>query len=247
MYACKGVKEGRKAWYIAGVFEYPIMAFTGVFLGMCARVLYPELISIEGGQELALPRLINEVLPIGVTGIVIAAYFSAIMSTADSCLMASSGNIVGDLLHRHMLRNPSQKSLIRWSQGVTLLLGALAVAYAQRFGTVIEGVFDAYGFLVAGLFVPTLGAFFWKRSTSAGALSGMLTGGIFTQILPRLQGHLPASLETFFFESGFTAVVYGMAASAIVFIVVSLLTPPTAPQMTPPVLVEDAPEPAPAS
>ena len=36
MYACKNEREAKKAWFIAGLFEYPVMAFTGVFLGMCA-------------------------------------------------------------------------------------------------------------------------------------------------------------------------------------------------------------------
>jgi SSS family solute:Na+ symporter len=42
MYACKDEKQARRAWFIAGIFEYPIMAFTGVFLGMCARVVFPD-------------------------------------------------------------------------------------------------------------------------------------------------------------------------------------------------------------
>lgn len=226
MYACKGVKEGRKAWYIAGVFEYPVMAFMGVFLGMCARALYPELIEIEGGQELGLPRLINDVLPIGITGVVAAAYFSAIMSTADSTLVASSGNIVGDMLARYVLKGASHRVMIRVSQVVTLLLGLVAVYYARRFGTVIEGVFDAYGFLVAGLFFPTLGAFFWKRANAVGALCGMLAGGILTNLLPWLDGRLPGGLQAFFFETGLQPVVYGMAFSAVAFVTGSLLTPP---------------------
>ncbi len=224
MYACKGVKEGRKAWYIAGFFEYPVMAFMGVFLGMCARALYPELLGVEGGEEQGLPRLLNEVLPIGITGVVVAAYFSAIMSTADSCLVASSGNIVGDLLNRYFIKGASHKALIRWSQAVTLLLGVLAVAYAVRFSTVIEGILDAYGFMVAGLFVPTLGAFFWRRSTSFGALIGILTGGFVTQILLLTQSIMPPALEAFFFGIGLSPVVYGMALSATAFVAGSLLT-----------------------
>lgn len=231
MYACKGVAEARRAWYIAGFFEYPVMAFTGVLLGMCARAMYPELLAIEGGQELGLPRLINEILPIGATGVVAAAYFSAIMSTADSCLMASSGNIVGDFLHRYVLRGASEKALIRWSQGVTLALGLLAVAYARRFGTVIEGVFDAYGFLVGGLFVPTLGAFFWRRATSRGALWGMLTGGVVTQTLPGWRAVMPSAFEAFFFGWGLSPIVFGLAASAVVFVGFSLLDArPSAPE-----------------
>ncbi|HDP93966.1 MAG TPA: sodium:solute symporter family protein, partial [Candidatus Aminicenantes bacterium] len=86
MFACRNEKEARRAWYIAGVFEYPVMAFAGVILGMCARVLFPL---VE--PEMGMPMMIKTALPAGVTGIVIAAYFSAIMSTADSCMMASSG------------------------------------------------------------------------------------------------------------------------------------------------------------
>lgn len=233
MYACKGVKEGRKAWFIAGLFEYPVMSFMGVFLGMCARAMYPELIEVEGGQELGLPRLINDVLPIGITGVVAAAYFSAIMSTADSCLMASSGNIVGDLLHRYVLKKDTRdRSLMRWAQIVTLILGIVAVIYAKQFGTVIEGVFNAYGFLVAGLFIPTLGAFFWRGSTSAGALWGIIAGGGITQILPWVRRWMTPGVERFFFEFGYDPVVYGMACSLIVFVVVSLATKPTVPWKT---------------
>ena len=92
IYACKNIKEAKRAWYIAGFFEYPIMASAGVFLGMCSRVLFTGI-----DPELGLPMLIKTILPVGVTGIVVAAYFSAVMSTADSCLMAASGNFVNDL------------------------------------------------------------------------------------------------------------------------------------------------------
>ena len=226
MYACRGVREGRKAWYIAGFFEYPVMAFMGVILGMCARAMYPELIGVAGGEELGLPRLINEVLPLGVTGVVAAAYFSAIMSTADSCLVASSGNVVGDFLQRYVFRGASHRKMIRISHIVTLLLGLAAIYYALRLGTVIEGVFDAYGFLVAGLFVPTLGAFFWRRATAGGALLGMLAGGLVTNILPWLRPVLPGPLESLFFGLGLWPVVFGMIFSAVFFVAGSLLTPP---------------------
>lgn len=225
MFACKGVKEGRKAWYIAGFFEWPVMAFMGVFLGMCSRVIFPELTAAD--SELGLPRLINEVLPIGITGIVVAAYFSAIMSTADSCLMASSGNLTGDILGRYVFKRLPHKRMIHFSQVITLILGLVAVAYALRFSTVIEGIFSAYNFLVAGLFFPTLGAFFWRRANATGALWGMLTGGLIAVGIPHLEGRLAAGgLHTFLYGAGLDPVVYGLAGSAIVFVAVTLFTAP---------------------
>jgi SSS family solute:Na+ symporter len=216
MYACKNEKEAKKAWYIAGIFEYPIMAFTGVFLGMCARVLFPN-----AESEMAMPMLIKTVLPVGVTGIVIAAYFSAIMSTADSCLMASSGNFVNDILQRYFFRNAGEKFIMRLSQGVTLLIGAVAIIIAAGFEKVLDAILYAYAFMVAGLFVPTAGAYFWKKSSSAGALAAMIGGGTLTLALLLEWIHLPASLE----KIGLDASAYGIAVSWVIFVTGSLLLP----------------------
>ncbi len=214
LYACKGPREARKAWYIAGFFEYPVMAFVGVLLGMCARALYPHLAADQA--ELGLPMLINNILPTGITGVVVAAYFSAIMSTADSCLMASSGNLVNDILHRYLLKNAGQKTMIRLSQGATLLIGVIALLIAGRFQTVLGSILYAYAFLVSGLLVPTLGAFFWKRASSTGALLGMLGGGGLTLLLIGLRLKLPLGLD---------AVVFGILFSAALFVPGSLWFP----------------------
>lgn len=219
MYACANVKEAKKAWYIAGIFEYPIMAFTGVFLGMCARAAFPEMQAADA--ELGLPRLIREMLPVGVTSIVIAAYFSAIMSTADSCLMASSGNLVTDVIERYIWKKPGMRSSVRMSMLATLVIGILAVCLAVWFTTVLDAILYAYGFLVSGLFIPTLGAYFWKRGSSTGALAGMLTGGGVNLIL--VSKLLP--LPEFLTRLGFDNSVYGIVLSGIVFVACSLLFP----------------------
>jgi len=216
MYACKNEKEAKKAWYIAGFFEYPIMAFTGVFLGMCARVVFPE-----SEPEMALPTLIRDVLPAGVTGIVIASYFSAIMSTADSCLMASSGNFVNDIVERYFVKHISDKTSIRLSMLATLIVGTLAVLMAAQFNTVLNAILYAYAFMVSGLFVPTLGAYFWKKASSAGALAGMLTGGILTLLLLTKVFVLPEGMSKLKLDAS----VYGIVFSAITFVCVSLLWP----------------------
>ena len=218
MYACKDAKEAQKAWYIAGIFEYPIMAFMGVFLGMCARVLFPQ---VEA--ELGLPTLIREILPAGVTGIVVAAYFSAIMSTADSCLMASSGNIVNDIIQRYFMKPASDKTIMRLSMWVTLIIGALAVVMASRFTTVLDAILYAYAFMVSGLFVPTLGAYFWRKSSSTGAFWGMLAGGTFTLLMLILSVKMPFGLDACF---------YGIIVSAVAFVTVSLLFPDCGVQIT---------------
>jgi len=219
MYACRDEADARKAWYIAGFFEYPVMAFTGVFLGMCARVVFPE-----AEAEMAMPMLIRDILPVGVTGIVIASYFSAIMSTADSCMMASSGNFTNDIISRFIpASRASDRRLVRISMFVTLVVGLLAFLLAVRFTTVLGAILQAYAFMVSGLFIPTLGAFFWKRASSAGALAGMAGGGSLTLLLIAGVLQLPDGLQAL----GLDPALYGIIFSALLFVPVSLTFPDT--------------------
>ena len=58
----------RKAWFLAGLLEWPLMAFSGVILGMVARELYPAV-----DPEMGLPMLVSQALPVGVAGLLLAA------------------------------------------------------------------------------------------------------------------------------------------------------------------------------
>ncbi|HNT67070.1 MAG TPA: sodium:solute symporter family protein [bacterium] len=208
-YACRTEKDAKRACFIAGLFEYPVLAFTGVVLGMMARVLFPG-----AEAEMGLPLLIKHSLPPVITGVVIAAYFSAIMSTADSCLIASSSNFVNDIIHRRLLPDASMKQIMRLSQIATLVIGVLTFVIASSFQTVLELILHAYSFMVAGLFIPTLGAFFWKKSDSVAALIAMIAGGSLTLVL--IFSALPKPF-------GLDASFYGIVTSALFFVPLSLL------------------------
>jgi hypothetical protein len=51
IYACRDLKTAKRAWYVAGIFEWPIMAFMGVLLGMFARVAAEQGMFAELGFE----------------------------------------------------------------------------------------------------------------------------------------------------------------------------------------------------
>lgn len=136
------------------------------------------------------------------------------MSTADSCLIASSGNFVNDILERFFFKKKSDIYIMRISQIVTLVIGALTLLIASSFKTVLEIILHAYSFMVAGLFVPTLGAYFWKKSDPTGALAGMLLGGGATLYLIISKAEIYLGLD---------ASIVGILLSAIVFIAISLL------------------------
>jgi SSS family solute:Na+ symporter len=210
IYASRDEKSARRAWFIAGLFEYPVMAFLGVFLGMLSRVaveqgLFAQYTMDTIDPELGLPLLLKTILPVGFMGMVMAVYFSAIMSTADSCLMASSGNILTDVLGKH-----GQKNSLKYSQILTLIIGSLALFLAMKMENVLELMLLSYAFMVSGLLVPVLAALFTKRPSSHAALIAMLGGGMTTSILLSLNLELPLGLD---------ANIFGIAISFLVYVI----------------------------
>jgi SSS family solute:Na+ symporter len=211
IYAARDAKTARKAWFIAGFFEYPVMAFTGVFLGLMSRVAMdtgifgPEGIH-PGDQldpELGLPLLIKTILPVGLTGLVLSAYFSAIMSTADSCLIAASGNLLTDVLR---LRN--SRSIVRISQMLTLVIGAFALVMALKMPSVLELMLYSYSFMVSGLIVPVLAGLFTPYRDSRAAFWSMIIGGASTLILILTGVDLPFGLDANIFGITLSALTY---------------------------------------
>lgn len=224
IYACRDERTAQRAWYIAGLFEYPVMAFMGVLLGLFARVgadqgMFEHLGYMDHSTmdaEMGLPLLLRTVLPVGLTGLMLSAYFSAIMSTADSCLMAASGNVVTDIIDRFFPFKGNERKMLRYSQVVTFFIGAAALLIAMSMENVLELMLLSYAFMVSGLFVPVIGGMYWKRSTPLAAFWAMLLGGGTTLLLILAQWQLPYGLD---------ANIAGISISALSFILLSYIWP----------------------
>jgi solute:Na+ symporter, SSS family len=203
IYASKSVKSAKRAWYIAGLFEWPFMAFMGVGLGLLARVAYLNgMFEVLGygatdaiDAEMGLPMLLRVILPAGLMGLVLSAYFSAILSTADSCLMASSSNILHDLIQKLFNINTTAKRLMLMSKLLTLFLGIVAVLIALRLTEVLSLMLYSYAFMVSGLLVPLLAAVFFKHRDQMPAIVSMIAGGGTTITLIALDTTLPLGLD----------------------------------------------------
>ncbi len=214
IYASKSKATAQKAWFFAGLFEYPVMAFIGVILGMFARVAF-ENHMISGfdaiDPEMGLPVLLRTILPVGLLGIVLSAYFSAIMSTADSCLIASSANILTDVIKKHN----SPKSLIL-SQVLTLIIGIIALWIAYKMTSVLDLMLHSYSFMVSGMLIPVLMALFSKKPNPTGALVSMIAGGTTTLVLIIFKIHTPLDLD---------ANIFGITLSWISYVIISKIWP----------------------
>ncbi len=217
IYAAKDTKTAVKAWRIAGLFEWPVMAFMGVILGMLAKVAFlqgdftdvgfPP--GVEPDAEMGLPLFLRNMLPVGFMGLMLSAYFSAIMSTADSCLMAASGNLITDILGK-LKKNLSSRLWV--SQLATFFIGGIAILIALTMESVLDLMLYSYAFMVSGLFVPVIAMLFSKTPSATGAMVAMIAGGSCTLILIIGNIQLPFGLD---------ANLGGLLLSALCYILIS--------------------------
>ncbi len=198
IFASRDVKSAKKAWFIAGLFEWPIMAFLGVSLGLLSRVAVEQgaLEGLTAGMdpEMGLPVLLSQILPVGILGLMMSAYFSAILSTADSCLIAASGNMATDILGG-VLKGKSFKMEVRISQVLTLIIGVAALWIAWQMTEVLSLMLYSYAFMVSGLLVPVVAGLFFGQHNVRAAVASMIAGGSVTAGLTIADPALPWGLD----------------------------------------------------
>jgi SSS family solute:Na+ symporter len=204
VFTAKTAKVAKYAGTFAG-FYCILYGLTCALIGMAAHVLIPDLDNVNN----AFAAIVKVSLPDGIRGLVIAAALAAMMSTASAGLLAASTVLTEDLLPK--LRGGKQSSL-NINRLFTLLTGFAVLAIALVVNDVISALTLAYNLLVGGMLVPLIGAIFWKRATTAGAISSMSLGFV-TALVFMFKDGLEAN----------TPIYYSLAVALVSFVLVSLL------------------------
>jgi len=192
------------------------MAFMGVLLGMFARVAFQNgmfdetayLSTNNMDPEMGLPLMLRHILPYGLMGLLLSSYFSAILSTADSCLIAASGNILTDIIEKIIPGKLTDKKVLLFSKILTLVIGILAIGIALKMKGVLQLMLYSYAIMVSGLLIPVLALLILKKPNTTAALSSMIAGGTTTILLSFIEKDLPFGLAPNIFGISLAASVY---------------------------------------
>jgi sodium/proline symporter len=205
-----------------GTFWNVVMGAGAVAIGVVGRAYFPETTLLPGGDPEAIyPLLAQEHLPPLLFGVVVASIFAAIMSTADSQLLVAASAVVRDVYEKVLHRGVTlpARRLVLYSRITILLLvlAALALGLQAR-----ELVFWLVLFAWAGLgaaFGPTsILALFWRRTTRAGVLAGVIVGTLTT-----LVWYYTPALKSRVYE-----LIPAFVLAFLATVIVSLLTRPPA-------------------
>ena len=180
-YSTKSEKDAKKMAYLVAalLFVGPPIFF---FPAMAARVFLPGIPESEMNGVYAI--LCREVLPVGMIGMVIAAMFSATMSSLAGNFNAAAAVMVNEL-YLKFAKAPSAKARMVAARVATVLVGGLVVAltfvmqYAQGADDLFNLSNKVFGLFLPPIAIPMLCGIFVRRFSRR---SGMvaLVGGIAT-------------------------------------------------------------------
>ncbi|QRN86386.1 sodium:solute symporter family protein [Clostridia bacterium] len=167
-FAAKDEKTAVKGTVYAAI-GIVIIALSTTYLGLAAKVLMPN---FEAGNSL-LTTLIIRSYPVGIKGLALVGILSAVMSTADICILTASANVTNDIYKRYINKNASQRVLLKVGIASSLVIGTFSAIMAWKMMDIINILFVAFTINSAGLFVPTILGVFWKKGTSRASFISM--------------------------------------------------------------------------
>jgi Na+/proline symporter len=165
---------------MVGTIWNVIMAAGAISIGLVGRTYFSSPGFLPAGdQENIYVSLANLLMNPFLAGLIIASIFAAIMSTADSQLLIAASSIVRDIYQKIVRKETelSQKQLTRLSRLVVLMIVMTAVVlgfFIQE--QILWFVLFAWAGLGAAIGPTSLLALFWKRTTKAGVIGGLITG-----------------------------------------------------------------------
>lgn len=144
-------------------------SFLPVLLGMTAAAFFPGL----GDAELALPYVMTELLPFWLGVLLLAAVFSAEISSADAILFMLSTSLSRDLYQTFFQPHAEERRMLRISRWTALIAGALGIGLAIVLPSVIVALSFFYALVSVTFFAPIILGLY-SRLPQAGAATSAI-------------------------------------------------------------------------
>ena len=190
-----------------------------VFIGVLGRSLYPTSLTTSSDAENVFILLSTNLLPPLIAGFVMAGILAATISSSDSYLLIAASAFAKNIYQGLFRKKASDREVLNISRLTLLVIAIVAIIIALDENSVI---FTIVSFAWAG-FGATFGplmlfSLFWKRTTRAGAIAGMLGGAGMVFVWNLLVRPLGGIWDIYELLPAFLF-------SCLCIIVVSLLTP----------------------
>ena len=178
--AIRKPEEIKRSRRIATVWVV-ISLSVAVFIGIVGRALMPvnDALLSKGGAESVFIEMATDYLPPIIAGVIMAGILAATISSSDSYLLIAASSVSKNIYQGIVKKDKEvdDKKVMWLSRIVLVLIAVIGMIIAWDENSVI---FSIVSFAWAG-FGATFGplmlfSLFWKRTTRAGAIAGMIAG-----------------------------------------------------------------------
>ncbi len=212
MMSAKDEKHSLFATLFFQIMHYAIRPWPWVLVGISSLIIYPNLGANEKGMGYI--YAMNDFLPIGLKGLLVAAFFAAYMSTIATQLNWGSSYIMNDFYRRFVKPKEKETHYVLISRAFTIILMLISIV-VTLFINRISGAWEFIMEAGAGVGLVLILRWFWWRINAWSEISAMITPFI---VLPFLK----------YFGIAFpTTLFYLVSATTIVWVIVTFLTKPT--------------------
>jgi len=228
MLAAKDEKNALAATLWFNIAHYALRPWPWIIVALCSLLVFPDLADIKTalphvsdnliGNDLAYPAMLT-LLPAGLLGLLVASLLSAYVSTMSTHLNWGCSYLVHDLYRRFLNPGASEKKLVWLSRVMTAVLMVLSGATVFLLSTAGEA-FHLLLSIGAGTGLIYLLRWFWWRINAWSEIAAMAAS---FSIALTLFIARKAGLEM----SSHAALVWSVALTTVVWVVVTFLTPPT--------------------
>ena len=177
LFSAKNEKHAIKAslWFaVAGIV---ILTWPWIVVGLGSVVILPISEASEAllaDPELAYPMMINEVLPVGLRGLLVAAFMAAFMSTVDTHLCWGGSYAVNDIYKRFINNKADDHHYLMVSRISIVLLLLLSAVAAWQMDS-IAGAWIYIIEIVSGIAIILMLRWFWWRINAWSEITSMLS------------------------------------------------------------------------
>ena len=222
VWAARDVKSARYGMMLGSVLIAAV--FFACFLAAIGlNAMYQVPADLHGAEQLYLIFIQDTFPPVAIAVIAIG-FAAAAMSCADTFATSGASCISRDIYQRFVKPDATMKEMRIVNRALIVVMLVISAAISMHVETILDAVIMATVIGTSSYFFPIMGALFWRRATTKGALAGLVIGGT-TQIgliiaEATYLGNL-ADISPFLIEHG---VLIAVSLSAFSFIGVSLAT-----------------------
>ncbi len=168
--ACKDDQNAVAAGVWNMAVQYLIRTWPWYVTALASLVLYPHLTD----HETAYPRMVKDLLPVGLKGLMVASFFAAFMGTMEAHYNLTASYATNDVYKRFLRPGRSEAHYVGASRWMTLGVAAIAGVAALLLPSVL-GAFRFKMELVAGLGLIYVLRWMWWRINSASEIAALLS------------------------------------------------------------------------